>query len=79
MAADSTCSFGYIVACYPLLRIDRKISSYGTTVARQPLVNVNKGTVFSVQSVPRCYEQSLLFCRFSRLVIQLASELPNWG
>jgi hypothetical protein len=44
----------------PMLGNDREISSYTTTVTRQLPVNRNRGTVFSVRPVPRCYKQGQL-------------------
>jgi hypothetical protein len=41
----------------PLLGNHREMSSCKTAVTRQRPVNSNKGTVFSVRSVPRCYKQ----------------------
>jgi hypothetical protein len=41
----------------PLLGNDSEISYYTTTVTRQRPVKSNRGNVFSVRSVPRCYEQ----------------------
>jgi hypothetical protein len=56
------CYFDYIVACRPLLGNDRKISKTTTSVTHKHVFtatigNSNKGTVFSVRSVPRCYKQ----------------------
>jgi hypothetical protein len=41
----------------PLLGSDREISNYTTTVRRQRSINSNRGKVFSVRFVPRCYKQ----------------------
>jgi hypothetical protein len=43
-----------------LLGNDREISNYTTTITRQRPVNSNRGTVFSVRSVPRCYKKNKL-------------------
>jgi hypothetical protein len=43
-----------------LLGNDREISNYTTAVTRQWPVNRNRKTLFSVQSVPRCYKQEKL-------------------
>jgi hypothetical protein len=43
-----------------LLGNDRKISNYITAVTRQRPVNNNRGTVFSLRSMPRCYKQDKL-------------------
>jgi hypothetical protein len=45
-----------IVACRPIAR-QRFWSSQTRAVTRQRHVNSNRGTVFSVGSVPRCYKQ----------------------
>jgi hypothetical protein len=45
---------------YALLGIDRDLSNYTTAVTRQRPVNSNRGTVFSVRSVPKCYKQGKL-------------------
>jgi hypothetical protein len=45
----------HIVACSN----DREISNYTTAVTRQRLVNSNRGTMFSVRSVPRRCRQKL--------------------
>jgi hypothetical protein len=42
----------------PLLGNDREIGNYTTAVTRQLPVNSNRGTLFSVRSVPRCYKQN---------------------
>jgi hypothetical protein len=44
----------------PFLGNDRKINNYTTAVSRQRPVNSNRGTVFSVWSMPRCYKQGKL-------------------
>jgi hypothetical protein len=44
----------------PLLGNDREISNYATAVTRQRPVKCNRGKVFYVQSVPRCYKQGKL-------------------
>jgi hypothetical protein len=41
----------------PLLGNDRETNSYTTTVTTQRTVYSNRGTVFSVRSVPRFYKQ----------------------
>jgi MoaA/NifB/PqqE/SkfB family radical SAM enzyme len=41
----------------PLAGNDREISNYTTTVTRQRPGNSSRGTMFSVQSVPRYYKQ----------------------
>jgi hypothetical protein len=63
----------------PLLGNDRKISNYTTTVTRHRTLNSNRGTVFSVRSVPRCYKQDkLVRSQFvCWLVGESASELEN--
>jgi hypothetical protein len=43
-----------------LLGNDSEISNYTTAVTRQRPVNSNRGTVFSVRFVPRCYKQDKL-------------------
>jgi hypothetical protein len=44
----------------PLLGNDSETSKYTTAVTRQRPANSNRGTVSSVQSVPRCYKQDKL-------------------
>jgi hypothetical protein len=44
----------------PLLGNYREISNCTTAVTRQRRVNSNRGTVFSMQSVPRCYNHCKL-------------------
>jgi hypothetical protein len=36
---------------------DRETNNYTTAVTWQQPVNINRGKVFSVRSVPRCYKQ----------------------
>jgi hypothetical protein len=43
-----------------LLDNGREITNYTTTVTRQWPANNNRGTMFSVRSVPRCYKQNKL-------------------
>jgi hypothetical protein len=49
----------------PLLGNDREISNYLTAITRQWSIKSNRGMVFSVQSVPRCYKQGELAVAFS--------------
>jgi hypothetical protein len=42
-------------------------TKYRTTVSRQESVSRSRGTVFAMQSAPRCYKQSDCFCP------------PGWG
>jgi hypothetical protein len=51
---------------------DRQISIYTTAVTRQRPVNSNKGTVFYVRFVPRCYKRGKLR---DRGVLQFSCEL----
>jgi hypothetical protein len=44
----------------PLLGNDREISNYTTAVTRQRPVNSNRGMMFSVRSLPKCYKQDKL-------------------
>jgi hypothetical protein len=67
----------------PLLGNDRDLSSYTTAVTRQQPVNSNRGTVFSVRSLPKCYKQVRLvgqlvrgllwFCRCELLLLEVCS------
>jgi uncharacterized protein HemY len=41
-----------------LLGNNHETSNYTTAITRQRTINSNRGTVFSVQSVPRCYKQN---------------------
>jgi hypothetical protein len=50
-----------------MLGNDRETSNYTTAVTRQWPVNSNRGTVFSVRSLPRCYEQRQLVVAVSEL------------
>lgn len=43
--------FQYIAACIPVIGNDHERSSYIIAITK------NRGPVFSVQSVPRCYNQ----------------------
>jgi hypothetical protein len=43
-----------------LLGNDCEICNYTTAVTRQRPVNSNRGMIFSVQSVPRCYKKDKL-------------------
>jgi hypothetical protein len=52
----------------PLLGNDREISNYTTAVTRQQPVSSNRGTMFSVQSVPRCYRWGQLDVAVGELV-----------
>jgi hypothetical protein len=52
---------------YLLLNNDSEISNYTTTVTRQLPVKSNRGTVFSVRSVPIC-------CKQDKLVIDLVRK-----
>jgi hypothetical protein len=47
----------------PILGGHREISNYTMTVTRQRHVNNKRGTVFSVQSVPKCYKTDKLGVR----------------
>jgi hypothetical protein len=47
----------------PLLGNDREISKCTTAVNRQRPVNSNRGAVFYMESVPRCYNQDKLEVR----------------
>jgi hypothetical protein len=50
---ESTCRIrDNSVACTPVARQDREISNNTTAVTRQRPVDSNRGTVFSVGSVP---------------------------
>jgi hypothetical protein len=40
-----------------LLGYDSEINNYSTAVTKQRPINSNRGKVFSVRSVPRCYKQ----------------------
>jgi hypothetical protein len=53
-----------------LLRNDCEISNYTTAVTRQRTVNSNRGIVFSVQSVPRCYKDKLGVAVKGRVIAQ---------
>jgi hypothetical protein len=44
----------------PLLGNDREINNYATAVTMQQPVNSNRGTMFSVRSMLRCYKQDKL-------------------
>jgi hypothetical protein len=44
----------------PLLGNDGETSNYTTDITMQRPVQRNRGTVFSVWSVPRCYKQDKL-------------------
>jgi hypothetical protein len=44
----------------PLLSKGREVSKCSTAVNRQRPVNSNRGTVFNVRSVPRCYNPNKL-------------------
>jgi hypothetical protein len=48
-----------------------------TVVTWQMLVNSNRGTVFSVGSVPRCYKQARLVRSVSRVDSQRVSHLEE--
>jgi hypothetical protein len=52
----------------PLLGNDREISKYTAAVTRKRPVNSNRGMVFSVRSLPRCYKQDKLGVEFTELV-----------
>jgi hypothetical protein len=41
----------------PLLGNDNEINNYTIAVNKQQPVNSNRGKLFSVRSVPRCYKQ----------------------
>jgi hypothetical protein len=56
----------------PLLSNDRVMSNYTMAAIRQQPVNSNRGMVFSMISVPRCYKQAKLGVR-SELVGKLVS------
>jgi hypothetical protein len=64
------------VACIPLLGNDREINKSTTVVTRQLPVNSNRGTVFSVRSVPRYYKQGQLAVGVD-LVSQITAEVPS--
>jgi hypothetical protein len=56
---------------------DHEISNYTTAVTRQQLLNSNRGTVFSVRSVPRCYKllqlvRSESVCEFVRGLLRFS-------
>jgi hypothetical protein len=53
-------SFNILWHADTLLRNDREINNYTTAITRQQPINSNRGAVFSVQSVPRCYTQDKL-------------------
>jgi hypothetical protein len=53
----------------PLLGNDREISSYTTAVTGQQPVSGNRGMVFSVLSVLRCYNQDGWGNEFSCVVL----------
>jgi hypothetical protein len=63
-----------------LLGNDHEISNYTTTVTRQWPVNSDRGKVFSVWSVPKCYTQKLgvELLHFSRCELLLI-EVGSWG
>jgi hypothetical protein len=50
-----------MIFCYAdsLLDNDREISNYTTTTTRQLPVNSNRGMVFSVRFVSRCYKHDI--------------------
>jgi hypothetical protein len=48
-----------IVACRPLDR-QRPQNNWKTAITMQRSINSNRGTIFSVQSLPRCYKQDSL-------------------
>jgi hypothetical protein len=63
----------------PLLGNDREISKYPTAVTRQRPVNTNRGKVFPLRSVPRCYNQykleaAVLNNRWSTVVVSCCCE-----
>jgi hypothetical protein len=60
-----------------LLGNDREINNYTLAVTRQPPVNSNRETVFSVRSVPRCYKQDKLGVAVSGELSQPVSELED--
>jgi hypothetical protein len=45
---------------YQMLGNDREISDYTMAVTRQRPINRNRGTVFSMRPVARCYKQDEL-------------------
>jgi hypothetical protein len=57
---EVTSKFNIVACISPLLGNDREIRNYTMGVIRQRPVNSNRGTVFSVRAMLRCYKQDEL-------------------
>jgi hypothetical protein len=61
----------------PLVRNDREISIYTTAFTRQWSKNSNRGTVFSVRSMPKYYKQGQLTVGVSLLMNESDNRLGS--